>query len=193
MYITKYEVFFMKKFPLIPALLSVLIFMLCGCETVPSFSGKSEVSEIMIPLSQPDLEFSVPQSFSETSTENNNTAYICDTASIIINEDKLNELVPNLTEYVKYSKELYRSATDKYTQISEEETVINGLDAVITEFVYEINGTSGILSMQCIVGFLYDSSEDDKKVYVVTCKSDSESYPDYRNGFINTIKSIKLK
>lgn len=183
----------MKKFPLITALLSVLIFMLCGCDTVPSFSGESEVSEIMIPLSQPDLDFSIPQSFSETSTENNNKAYICDTASIIINDDKLNELVPNLTEYVKYSKELYRSATDKYTQISEEETTVNGLDAVITEFVYEINGTSDILSMQCIVGFLYDSSEDDKKIYVVTCKSDLESYPDYKDGFMKTIKSIKLK
>ncbi|MDE5945862.1 MAG: hypothetical protein K2G63_00945 [Oscillospiraceae bacterium] len=183
----------MKKFPVITALLSVLIFMLCGCETVPSFSGKSEVSEIMIPLSQPDLEFSIPQSFSETSTENNNKAYIFNNASIIINEDKLNEAVPNLTEYVKYSKELYRSATDKYTQISEEETTVNGLDAVITEFVYEINGESDILSMQCIVGFLYDASENPEKVYIVTCKSDSESYPNYKQGFLNTINSVKLK
>lgn len=179
----------MRKLYILPALISVLIFMLCGCETVPNTSSGN--SEIMLPLSEPDIDFSIPDSFSVTSTESNNNAYICDNASIIVNEDYLSESVSSLTAYVTYSKELYQSITDKYTEINQEELNINGLEGIVTEFDYEINGENDVLSMSCIVGFFNDPINKPATVYVITCKSDSESYPDFRDSFIDTIRSVK--
>lgn len=180
----------MKKLYIIPALLLVLIFMLCGCEKVPK--SNSGNSEIMLPLFEPDIKFSIPESFSQTSTEKNNTAYVCKNASIIVNEDNLSQEVPGLHAYVTYSKELYKSITDDYNEINEEKAEINGLETVITEFAYEIKGESGVLSMNCIVGFYCDPVNKPMKIYIVTCKSDSESYPDYRDDFIKTIQSVRL-
>lgn len=180
----------MKKFCILPALLSVLIFMLCGCETVPNTAQNSQ--EIMIPLSQPDISFYIPPSFSETSTENNDTAYISGNASIIINKDKLSEKVSGLHSYVTYSKELYQNVTDKYTQINEEDTSINGLDCIVTEFTYEIIGKKDNLSMTCLVGFYNDPINKPNNIYIVTCKADSETYPNYRDDFLNTINSVSL-
>ncbi len=179
----------MRKLYILPALISVLIFMLCGCETVPNTSSGN--SEIMLPLFEPDIDFSIPDSFSATSTESNNTAYICDNASIIVNEDYLSESVSSLNAYVAYSKELYQSITDKYTEINQEEININGLKGIVTEFDYEINGKNDVLSMSCIVGFFNDQINNPSTVYVITCKSDSESYPDFRDSFIDTIRSVK--
>lgn len=179
----------MKKLYVIPALISVLIFMLCGCEIVPNTSSSN--SEIMLPLFEPDIEFSIPDSFSATSTESNSTAYICDNASIIVNEDYLSESVPSLNAYVTYSKELYQSVADKYTEINQENIDINGLKGIVTEFDYEINGKKDTLSMSCIVGFFNDPINKPSTVYIITCKSDSESYPDFRDDFINTIRSVK--
>jgi len=182
----------MKKLCIIPALLSVLIFMLFGCETVPNTS--KENSEIMIPLYGPDINFSIPEKFSQTSTEKNNTAYICDNASVIINQDYLTEKVSGLHAYVAYSKELYQKITDKYTEISQEESDINGMDGIITEFSYDINGKdNNTLSMTCLVGFYSDPVNKPNNIYIVTCKSDSESYPDFKDDFLNIIQSVSLK
>jgi len=181
----------MKKFFIIPALLSVLIFMLCGCDTVPNTS--SGTSEIMIPLFEPDIDFSIPESFSQTSTENNNTAYICENASIIVNEDKLTESVPTLSAYATYSKETYQKITDSFEIISEDKNQnINGLDSTVIEFNYGINDENDTLSMTCMVGFYCDPINRPGKIFIVTCKSDSESYPDYKDDFFKTIKSVNL-
>lgn len=182
----------MKKLCIIPALLSVLIFMLFGCETVPNASKGN--SEIMIPLYQPDISFSIPEKFSQTSTEKNNTAYICDNASVIVNQDYLTEKVSGLHAYVSYSKELYQKITDKYSEINQEESEINGMNRIITEFNYDINGkNNSTLSMTCLVGFYSDPVNKPNNVYIVTCKSDSESYPDFKNDFLNIIESVSLK
>ena len=61
-----------KLYRIFPALISVLIFMLCGCESVPKNS--SVVSEVMLPLSEPDIDFSIPEKFSLTSTASNSNA-----------------------------------------------------------------------------------------------------------------------
>ncbi len=179
-----------KLYRIFPALISVLIFMLCGCESVPKNS--SVVSEVMLPLSEPDIDFSIPEKFSLTSTASNSNAYVCGNASIIVNEDSLSEKVSSLNAYVTYSKELYQSVADKYTEKNQEEISLNGLDGIITEFDYEINGKEDTLSMSCVVGFFNDPVNKPSEIYIVTCKSDSESYSDFRNSFLNTIKSVKL-
>ena len=81
---------------------------------------------------------------------------------------------------------------DKYTEKNQEEISLNGLDGIITEFDYEINGKEDTLSMSCVVGFFNDPVNKPSEIYIVTCKSDSESYSDFRNSFLNTIKSVKL-
>lgn len=180
----------MRKIHIFPALLSVLIFMLCGCQTVPNTS--SENSEIMLSLFEPDIGFSIPESFSQTSTDKNDRAYVCDNASIIVNQDYLSQKVTGLNAYVTYSKELYQSVTDKYTEINQEQTEINGMDAIITEFSYDIDGKNNdSLSMTCIVGFYNDPINKPGSIYIVTCKSDSESYPDFRDNFLAVLNSVR--
>lgn len=182
----------MKRFY---ALLSVLIFMLCGCSSENPQSS-AEVSQettetILIPLYEPEIDFYIPSDFQRTSTENNQTAYICSDASIIVNEDFQPENVTGLNSYVTYSEELYKAFTDKYEVLSRKETNINGLDAILLEFVYELDGENGTLSKTCLVGFYLEEQPSIQRFYIVTCKADTENYDSYKNEFLKTVQSVK--
>lgn len=183
------------------ALLIVSLFILGGCSDNKSENASQNSAdstqpstvEVLIPLYEPDVQYSVPYGFERTSTQSNQTAYLKDDASVIINEDFLTQDTMSLKAYVEYSEELYMKSTDKYEVISREDLSINGFELKILEFVYELNGENGTLSKTCMVGFYSDTENNSDKIYVVTCKADTENYSTYKDDFMKTIKSIRAK
>lgn len=181
----------MKKF--IAALTALCMSAACyaGC------SGKNEKAqteessrhEVMIPLEMPDINISIPDSYEETSTESNDTVYIKNDASVIVNSDVFTERYNTVEEYMDYAVESYRTYSDEFEILAKEKKKIADTDGELLEFIYRLNTDNGVFSKYCMVAYFSDG----EKMYLVTCKADENTFNDYREEFLSIISSVSFE
>lgn len=150
-----------------------------------SVADESSIMEVMVPLQMPDIDISIPDDYEKTSTDSNNVVYIKNDASIIVNSDNFRENCDTVREYVDFAVESYKKYSDELEILSRESLG----EGELLEFIYSINTDNGVFSKYCMVAFY----TDDEKMYLVTCKADTDTYVNYRNEFIAVAESVKLK
>lgn len=177
----------------------IIVFLSCCALTTCLFScskdeksknaeNESSILEVMIPLEKPDVNIDIPKDYSETSTESNSTVYIKEDASIIINGDEFTDEYKNIDEYKEYAKKIFSEVSDEM-EIKSEETISAGsINVRLLEYTYGINTNDGKFTKACMVAFF----TDDEKPYIITCKSDVDTYESYRSEFVDIIKSISF-
>lgn len=174
------------------AVLALLLMLSCfsGCGNKNKASSEeSKMHEIMIPLKMPDVDISIPSSYEESSTDSNQTVYVKDDASVIINSDKFSDKYKNFDEYVAYALEAYSSYSDDIKFLRDEPVSINGVNGRIIEYIYTLNTNDGKFEKYCMSVFL-DGTE---QIYLITCKCDPEKNESYHDEFMDIAESFKLK
>lgn len=178
----------MKKSVLLVTLL-MLISCVCGCNGKKNDSvSESSMPEIMKKLEMPDVDISVPADYESSSTDSNETVFVKNDASIIINSDEFTEQYKTLDEYVDFAIETYKAYTDETEILVNDKISANGCDGRMLEYTYKLNTGNGIFSKYCMTAFFSDSDQ----IYLVTCKSDVDTYENYHSEFLSIVNSFGL-
>ena len=155
-----------------------------GCAAPEEPAAEIDVYQAL-PL--PDLFLSIPEGFEKTSSEMIEEYYIKDDATIIATEDvgvNGNDLhgyaINALREYERVATEV-SNTVDSY--IETPYSVVQTL-----EFDYAL-GEDGGLKLHCLVGYLTDNVN----VYIITCKSQQDTFEQYREDFMTVLSSARIE
>lgn len=182
----------MKKIFAVLSALCITVSCFAGCldkKENSASSDDSSIIEIMIPLEMPDMNISIPEDYAETSTDSNNTVYIKDDASIIVNSDVFTDSYGTVGEYVEFALETYKTYSDSVEILAQEKKTVAGTGGELLEFIYSLNTENGVFSKYCMVAYFSDG----EKMYLVTCKADTDTYESYREEFLSVIDSVSFK
>ncbi len=171
------------------AFLTAAALLLTGCSVqIPGFPQEESEPEIAVynQLPLPALFADIPQTFTETSSEQIDKFYVCDDASIIFMEDPnpCNDLyayaISALVEYQKL-------ATSEETI---DDAVIQGNSHTVQtlEFIYSLGEEGDGPTLHAIVGFISDGAS----VFTVTCKSEVDTFESHREEFLTTLRSVRI-
>lgn len=166
-------------------MMSVSAFTGCKNKEESSSEEESSILEVMIPLEMPDIEIEIPDSYEMTSTQNNNTVYVKEDASVIVNSDDFTEDYDTLDEFVNFAEGAYREYSDGIEILSKEKRSEN---CVVLEYIYSLVSVDGVFRKYNMVGFFTDG----QKLYLVTCKADEDTYESYREEFLDIIESVNV-
>lgn len=172
----------------ITALLLAGMLCLTGCSTPEQTENISETEPLMFKaLPLPDLYVEVPERFSTTSSQFYEEYYICKDASIIVTQDTENPPYPSVEDYSVKALNEYKSVTQDLEFINSE-MIYAGNSAVQTmEFNYTLSNDTGSVEKACLVGYMTNT----ESMYIITCKSDVDTYQEYREDFMRVIQSAR--
>ena len=158
--------------------------LLCACNAgTDKEPVQTETVYEALPL--PDLFLSIPDNFQETSSKAYDVFYQDEDATIIVTQDNRQPEYTSLHDYAVSALVEYQNATSALEVIGED-TVYAGSTAVQTmEFTYTIGTGESAMTKNCLVGYLTDSTN----MYIITCKSDPETYEKFRPQFLNVLQS----
>ncbi|MBQ8928299.1 MAG: hypothetical protein IJ055_08530 [Oscillospiraceae bacterium] len=154
----------------------------CGKAGTDS-SVQTEAVYQSLPL--PDLYLSIPENFQTTSSEAYDVFYQDEDATVIVTQDNRKPEYTSLHDYAISALLEYQNATTTL-EVIEENTVYAGATAVETmEFRYTVDMGGDTLSKTCMAGYLTDGTT----MYIITCKSDPETYERFRPQFLSILQS----
>ena len=160
---------------------------LCGCGSNGAESDSIVETEVVyqaLPL--PDLLIDIPNRFSKTSSEFYEEYYICEDASIIVTQDTEDAPYSSVEDYSIKALVEYQSITTDLTVKNDEIIHARDIGVQILEFDYTIGEGDQSLTKSCMVGYLTDS----QSMFIVTCKSNPETYDNYREDFLAALQSV---
>lgn len=169
------------------ALLTAGMLLLTGCNA--SGSKNEEPLQTMIvyqALPLPEIYMEIPERFETTSSEFYEKYYICEDASIIVTEDK-NGPFSSAYDYSITALVQYKEVTHSLDVISEDVFSAKNCDVQLLEFNYTL-GEDDAVKKTTMIGFISDGDS----MYLITCKSDTDTYESYRNDFMSVMKSVML-
>ncbi len=180
----------MKKTAILLAALILSSSCFAGCkEKSDKASESSSMLEVMKPLEMPDVDITIPETYEKSSTASNDTVFIRDDASVIVNEDVFNENYSTLDEYVNFAIDTYKMFSSTVEILVDESITVDGLNGRIVEYIYTLETENGTFSKYCMTTFF----TDDEKIYLITCKADSDKYEGYHEEFMGIVNSFALK
>jgi len=161
-----------------------------GCANAsdtPEMPAETVVMYQALPL--PDLIVSIPENYQKTSSKAYKEYYICDDASIIITEDTREKYYPSAYDYAVSALKEYQTLFPDLEYLSNE-TFPTQCDYIMQtlEFNYTIGEGDQATDLTCLVGYLTDS----RSMYIITCKSNAETYQSHRQEFIQTMQSASI-
>ena len=135
-----------------------------------------------------DFSMLVPEDYEETSSDYIEKYFIKDnSASIIVTNEKNTHGYTTAKDYYNYAIQQYSSTFDNFQEISSQITSVSDkYDAIISEFSYEITSENGIISMTCYTEYILVGSN----IYIVTCSSPTDTYSNYKDGFVQSVNSV---
>lgn len=169
-----------------------LLAALCiGAAVLLSGCGKegtqnSEAAEIPVyqALPLPVLKLDIPETFSETSSEFYEKYYICNDASIIITEDTEGPFT-SAYDYSISALRQYQETASTVEVLSQEVVIAKNCDVQVLEFRYTL-GDNAEADLTAATGFMTDG----ESMYIITCKSNTDTYPQYRDAFYTVMRSV---
>ncbi len=166
-------------------LLAVFACCCVGCENISSKEPAESIIDVYEALPLPELHINIPERFQTTSSEFYKEYYICDDASIIITEDTADAPYSSVYDYAIKAIVEYEKITSEFTlldnqMLHEDDTAIQ-----VMEFSYTLGEGEDSVSKNCMVGYLTDRNS----MYIITCKSDVDTYADFREDFLTVIRS----
>lgn len=164
--------------------------MLCfaGCSTQETTESVTETESPMFKaLPLPDLYLEVPERFSTTSSQFYEEYYICEDASIIVTQDTSNPPYSSVENYSVTALNEYKSVTQELKFIGSEMIYAGDVAAQTMEFTYTLSNDTGSVEKTCLVGYMTNTDS----MYIITCKSDADTYQEYRDDFLRVIQSAR--
>ena len=177
----------MKKWNfLVWAIVPAMLFSGCHTEEETPLQ-ETIVSYRTLPL--PDLIVSIPENYEKTSSKAYEEYYICDDASIIITEDTREKVYTSAKEYSINALTEYRSAVMNLEYVNSE-TLISGCAYQIQtlEFHYTLGEGEEAAKLTCMAGYMTDG----KSMFIITCKSNTETYEQHREEFLSVMHSAEV-
>lgn len=169
-------------------LMAVFAFCFAGCEWKAEESQVDSIIDVYTALPLPELHLTIPEHFETTSSEFYEEYYICDDASIIITQDMANAPYSSVHDYAISALVEYEKVTEEL-EMHNDEIVYAGAAAVqVMEFTYTIGKDDKTITKTSMVGYLTDRDS----MYIITCKSDVDTYEDYRDDFMSVITSARF-
>ncbi len=167
------------------ALLLAGCFSLCGCNTASTADSALETQAVYKALPLPELYLEIPERFAITSSDFYEEYYICEDASIIITQDVSNAPYSSVYDYATSALKEYQSITTELEVTHDELVYAGGIGIQTLEFIYTIGEGEDALKKACMTGYLTDTNS----MYIITCKSDVETYDSFREDFLSVITS----
>ena len=173
--------------------LAVLAFcpllMLSGCADTAPETEPQETVIVYQALPLPDLFVSIPENYQTTSSNAYKEYYICDDASIIITEDAREASYPSSYDYSVNALKEYQKVFPSLEYISSEKIQSACAYSVQTlEFNYAIGDGEDAAHLTCLVGYLTDGAS----MYIITCKSNTDTFRTHREEFIQVMQSADI-
>lgn len=183
---TKKECEVLKKLILVSVL---FLLLLSGCTTAETDSQPEEPIMMYQKLALPDLIISIPENYQTTSSKAYEEYYICEDASIIITEDTAQPYYSSAYDYAVSALNEYEKITSSLEFLGNE-TLDSGCDYKIQtmEFNYTLGEGEQRPALTCLVGYLTDSAS----MYIITCKSNTETYSSHREEFRQVLQSAVI-
>lgn len=173
----------MKRLLLI---LAAMALCLTGCSTsgTESDSVPAETVAVYQALPLPDLYIEVPDGYQTTSSEFYEEYYVKDDASIIVTEDTSGAPYTSSKDYSITALSQYRSMTHSLELIGDDQVMAGSYGVAILEFRYTLDekDEKWFTSM---VGYMTDGNS----MFILTCKSNSETYDSHREEFLSVLRS----
>lgn len=158
-------------------------------ESSAELSEPAQTEMIVVPSRMPErLKLTVPNGFTETSSERFDKYYIRDDASIIVTGEKIVIGGELLGDYVEGMKQQYAQTAEDYHLDSEKIITVDGVECRLLEFGYALAGENFRQEFGCLTGVFIK----DNYVYIITCKSRSETFAANVADFRKTIQSAAV-
>lgn len=179
-------------------ILLILLFAFClsGCSSAwdqnadsgnLSESIETFVTYKTMPLS--DLFVDIPENYAVKSSRFYPEYYTCEDASIIITEDtRESQYVSNYDYAVTALKEYQNMASSLELIRNETMTTQDSTNIQTLEFDYTIGEGDECAELTCFVGYLTDGHS----MYIITCKSNTETYESHRSEFQSVVCSAVI-
>ncbi len=170
------------------ALLLAMAFCCCGCQEAP-VEEVTSLAPVYQALPLPDLYVEIPETFETTSSRFYEEYYVCEDASVIITADTEGAPFTSVEDYANKALVKYQEMADSVT-VHENQMLSSGTIAVQSlEFTYSIPAENGgEIVKTCLVGFLTDTDH----MYIITCKSDPDTYEGFRDDFVRILTSVSF-
>ncbi len=168
-------------------LLSVFAICAAGCELNPKESEVDSAVEVYTALPLPALYVEIPEHFETTSSEFYEEYYICEDASIIITEDTAGAPYTSVYDYSIDALVEYQNVTSDLELLKSELVYAGSAGVQVMEFVYTLGEGEKSITKTCMVGYMTDR----ESMYIITCKSDEDTYETYREDFLSVITSVR--
>jgi len=169
-------------------MICLVSFLCAGCSTPGQSEEPPEESIVVFKaLPLPDLFVDIPEIYEKTSSDAYKEFYICEDASIIITEDSRQSGYASVKDYSVQALSEYQQMTSSLNLFNYE-TIRGVYDVYILEFDYTLGEGDEQLRLTCMTGYLTDG----KSMYIITCKSGTDTYQNYRDGFLQVMKSANI-
>ncbi|MBR0485315.1 MAG: hypothetical protein IJJ69_11160, partial [Oscillospiraceae bacterium] len=165
------------------------VMLLSGCAQTPQEAEPVETAVVYQALPLPDLFVSIPENYETTSSDAYKEYYVCEDASIIITEDTREVSYPSAYDYsVNALNEYQKVATS--LQFLNSEVLKSGCPYSVQtlEFNYELGEGAEAVRLTCLAGYLTDGAS----MYIITCKSNTDTYQTHRNEFVQVMNSAVI-
>ncbi len=144
---------------------------------------------MLIPSAMPErIRLIPPAGFTETSSDYYEKYYIKDDASVIVTGEPLTIYGMDAEHYSQSVLEQYKSTVEGFELLNQEDIIVSDAACKLMEFQYSITGVDQERKMQCLTAI----TVKDDYVYIITCKSNVNTYLSYREEFRHTIESINI-
>ena len=160
--------------------------LLTGCAA----SGKKEEPAATIPVYEalplPDIKIDIPEGYETTSSDFCKEFYVRDDASIIITEDKNGPFDSTYDYSIKALAQYQGIATT--VEVSGDEVMQGKNTNVQTlEFRYTL-GDHAEGDLTALIGY----ATDGKSMFIITCKSNTDTYAQHKEEFAAVMRSLML-
>ncbi len=167
----------------------MLFSLLSGCAAAETESQPEEPIMMYQKLALPDLIVSIPENYQTTSSQAYEEYYICEDASIIITEDTSQPEYPSTYDYAISALNEYEKVTSSLELLGNEELSSScAYNIQAMEFNYTLGEGEQMPALTCLVGYLTDGNS----MYIITCKSNTETYSSHREEFREVLQSASI-
>lgn len=178
----------MKK-SFICIILCIIFIFTVSCTSLDNNSTSNEIS-MKTGIVNEEFSMSVPEDYEETSSKYISQYFIKNSSATIIVTNEANSYgYDSIEKYYENAVQQYITTFDTFNEISTENITVSSLyNAKIVEFSYQIFSENNVIDMTCYVEYILLGNT----IYIITCSAPTDAYEDYKNDFVQTVKSVSI-
>lgn len=163
------------------------VLLLTGCTPSAHTSSPEETRVVYKALPLPELYMEIPETYTATSSQFYEEYYILDDATIIVTEDTGGPF-NSAYDYSISALVQYQDVTEDLEVLGTDLLENDGVGVQILEFTYTMGEGDAAITKTSMAGYCTDS----ETMYIITCKSDPETYASHREEFLSVMRSISF-